>query len=35
MAKNNALAAANSTHGFLALQDFNLSDVMSEELTNL
>ena len=35
MAKNNALAAANSTDGFLALQDFNLSDVMSEELSGL
>ena len=35
MAKNNALAAANSTDGFLALQDFNLSDVMAEELSGL
>ena len=35
MAKNNALAAVNSTDGFLALQDFNLSDVMAEELSGL
>lgn len=35
MAKNNALAAVNSTDGFLALQDFNLSDVMAEEMAGL
>lgn len=35
MAKNNEIATVNSNESFLALRDFNLSDVMAEEMNGL
>ena len=35
MAKNNEIATVNNNESFLALQDFNFSDVMAEEMSGL